>query len=46
MQNFVEPNIVSYDPEELFGLPFDQNRAGSCRKTLLKAKMGLEGQKI
>ena len=37
---------MSYDPEELFGLLFDQNRAGSCRTTLLKAKIGIEGQKI
>ena len=46
MQNFVEPNILSYDPEELFELLFDQNRMGSCRATLLKAKMDLEGQNI
>ena len=45
-QNFVEPNILSYDPEELFKSHFDQNRAGSCRTTLLNAKIGLEGQKI
>ena len=42
-QNFVEPNILSYDPEEFFKSHFDQNRAGSCRTTLLKAKTGLEG---
>ena len=46
MQNFVEPNTLSYDPKECFELLFDQNWAGSCRTTILKAQMSLEGQKI
>ena len=33
---------MSYVPEELFKLLFDQNRVGPCKKTFLKAKMGLK----
>ena len=46
MQNFEKPNTLPYDPEEGFKLLFDQNRAGSCRTRILKAKMGLKGWKI
>ena len=38
--------MLSYDPEELFESLFDQNKERYCRTTLLKAKMGLAGQKF
>ena len=46
MQKFVEPKILLQDPEELFKLPLTQNRAGSWKLGLLKAKMYPEGCKI
>ena len=46
MQKFVEPKILLQDPEELSNHPLTQNRAGSWKMGLLKAKMYPEGRKI
>ena len=45
-RKFVEPKILSKKPEELFKLSLTQNRAGSWKLGLLKAKMYPESLKI